>query len=682
MTVEVEPRSAVEPDPRVVAETEGDPASVKAAAKERKQREAAARKEILAPVAGTLSLASLIYAVASVCAVVPFLLIVAACRELLHTTVDTDRVWRLLLIAVLVLVARAVLQAVVLTWTHSVDAGYQLTLRRLLAEKLTRVPLGWFGVRTSSEVKKYLHDDVDALHYLVAHARLDFVGGVTIPLVTLVYLFTVDWRLALVLLVPLIIYILCMRVMMDEAGRERILAYNLSEQRTREATVEFVDGIQVVRAFGRAGKAHTDFQDAVEHQTESLRRFKLPYITVQSISDAALSPVFVMLLVVLAGLTGVGAHWIDPLDILPFLLVGLGLGSSLMGLGYAGQALRTAGDAALRLAELMHIPELPSSAPTSDAAANSGTAAAERLESDVSGSHAESPAAATVSGASAESPTGVASATAAAGHDPDRASDAGAERSDVAVGQVRFEGVTFAYRADHDVLRGVDLELAPGTITALVGPSGSGKSTLAKLLPRFYDVTAGRITIGGRDIRDIPTTELYKTVGFVFQDVRLIRGSIRENLLLARPDADDAALEVAARAAQIHDRILALPRGYDSEIGVDATLSGGEAQRLSIARTLLADTPVLVLDEATAFADPESEAAVQDALAALVAGRTVLVIAHRLHTITGVDRILVLDNGVLVEQGDHPTLLAENGLYRSLWDLNEAALNVVLEGTR
>ncbi|MFI1914967.1 ABC transporter ATP-binding protein [Nocardia sp. NPDC020380] len=604
-----------------------DKAAAKAAAKERKQREAAARKEIMAPVAGVLSLASLIYAVASVCAVVPFLLIVSACRELLHSPVDTGKVWRLLLIAVLVLVARAILQAAVLTWTHTVDAGYQLILRRLLAEKLTRVPLGWFGVRTSSEVKKYLHDDVDALHYLVAHARLDFVGGVTIPLVTLVYLFTVDWRLALVLLVPLVIYALCMRVMMDEAGRERVLAYNLSEQRTREATVEFVDGIQVVRAFGRAGKAHTDFQDAVEHQTESLRRFKEPYIRVQSLSDAALSPVFVLLLVVLAGLGCVGAGWIEPLDVLPFLLVGLGLGSSLMGLGYAGQALRTAGDAALRLHELVQTPELPSGAPESE------TAAA-RVEADAP------------------------------------------------AGQVRFEDVTFGYRAGHDVLRGVDLELAPGTITALVGPSGSGKSTLAKLLPRFYDVNAGRITIGGRDIRDFPTAELYKTVGFVFQDVRLIRGSIRENLQLARPDADDAALERAARAAQIHERIVALPRGYDSEIGVDATLSGGEAQRLSIARTLLADTPVLVLDEATAFADPESEAAVQDALAALVAGRTVLVIAHRLHTITGVDRILVLENGVLAEQGDHESLLAADGLYRRLWDINEAALDVVLEGTR
>lgn len=480
-------------------------------------------------------------------------------------------------------------------------------------------------------MKKYLQDDVEALHYLVAHARLDFIGSVTVPLVTLIYLFTVDWRLTIVLLVPLVLYALCMRKMLDEPGRERMLTYNASEQRTREATVEFVDGIQVVRAFGRAGKAHSVFQDAVDHQTDSLRRLKMPIVSVQSLSDAVVSPVFVMLLVVLAGLAGGGAGWIEPLDVLPFLLIGLGLGSSLMGLGYGAQALRTAGDAALRLHDLLQTPELASGSAVSSAPGDN----ADRVRS-----------------------------------------------APVAAGLVRFEGVSFGYRDDHQVLRGIDLELAPGTLTALVGPSGSGKSTLAKLLPRFYDVQAGRITIGGRDIRDFSTEELYRTVGFVFQDVRLIRGSIRDNLLLARPDAETDALERAARAAQIHDRIMTLPRGYDSEIGVDATLSGGEAQRLSIARALLADTPVLVLDEATAFADPESEAAVQDALAALVAGRTVLVIAHRLHTITGVDRILVLENGVLVEQGDHSSLVAAGGLYQRLWQLNEAALDVVLEGTR
>ncbi|TQM28808.1 ABC transporter ATP-binding protein [Nocardia bhagyanarayanae] len=608
MTVEVAPPTA--------AETGNRPP--RAVAKQRKQQQAKARKEILAPVQGALTLASVVMAIASVCTVVPFVLIVEACRELLDDPVDTDRVWRLFGLAMLVLLVRALLQAAALTYTHLVDGGYQLTVRRALAAKLTRVPLGWFGEHGSGEVKTYLQDDVEALHYLVAHARLEFVGALLVPLVSLGYLFTVDWRLTLVLLLPLIAYALAFRKMMDRENMDRLAVYTRWERRVQQATIEFVDGIQVVRAFGQAGKAHREFQDAVDGQADSFGRWKTPMIRLQAVADIVISPVCVMLVIVVAGLAGVGRGWLAPLDVLPFLLVGLGLGSALLGLGYGGQALRAAGAAAERLYDLRQSPELASGAG----------------ESDATSEQAEP-------------------------------------------GLVRFESVGFGYREGHDVLRDIDLELRPGTITALVGPSGSGKSTLAKLLPRFYDVGSGRITIGGRDIRDYPSDELYRTVGFVFQDVRLIRGSIRENLRLAAPDADDAALERAARAAQIHDRILALPRGYDSEIGVDATLSGGEAQRLSVARALLADTPVLVLDEATAFADPESEAAVQDALAALVAGRTVLVIAHRLHTITGVDRILVLENGTLVEQGDHRSLHTAGGAYQRLWEINEAALGAV-----
>lgn len=509
MTVQVAPPPGAESGNRLP----------KAAAKAQKQREALARKEILAPVSGMLTVASLIVALASVCSVVPFLLIVAACRELLNSPVDTDRVWWLFGAAVIVLVVRALLQVVALSWSHAVDAGYQLTLRRLLAAKLTRVPLGWFGERSSGEVKGYLRDDVDALHFLVAHARLDFIGALVVPLVTLGYLFTVDWRLTLVLMIPLIAYMILFSKIMDRDGRDRLAVYTRWERRLSAATVEFVDGIQVVRAFGQAGKAHREFQDAVEGQVQAAHRMKTPIIRVQAASDIVVMPVFVMLVVVLGGLAGVGLGWVDPLDLLPFLLVGLGIGSSLLGLGYGSQALRAGGAAALRLHELLQTPELEI----------------------------------------AETPAGA------------------------QTGIVRFDGVEFAYRTGHDVLRGIDLELTPGTITALVGPSGSGKSTLAKLLPRFYDVGAGRITIDGRDIREFTSEELYRTVGFVFQDVRLIRGTIRENLLLARPDADTEAIERATRAAQIHDRILALPRGYDSEIGVDATLSGGEAQRLSIA---------------------------------------------------------------------------------------------------
>ncbi|GAB2688588.1 ABC transporter ATP-binding protein [Nocardia thraciensis] len=598
----------------------------RAIAKRRKQEEAEGRRAILAPVRTTLDLASLVVAVASICAVVPYVLIVEICRELLDGPVDTDRVWRLLGIAIGVLVVQGFLQAAAMTWSHLTDAGYQLTVRRALAEKLTRVPLGWFGERSSSEVKTYLRDDVDALHYLVAHGRLDFIGAVTVPLATLVYLCTVDWRLALVLLLPLVAYGIVLGRMMSIEHRDRMSLYTRAEQRVGEATVEFVDGIQVVRMFGQAGRAHDEFQRAVDTQTRSLTTWKRPLIRMQAVSEVIVMPVFIMLVVVIAGLSGVGLGWIAALDVVPFLLVGLGLGSSLLGLGYSGQFLRAAGAAARRLYELQRTPELAASAPDDG----------------------ETEAAAATAGSASE-----------------------------AAGRVRFESVTFGYRDDREVLRDITLALEPGTITALVGPSGSGKSTLAKLLPRFYDVNSGRITLGGRDIRDYPSDELYRTVGFVFQDVRLLRGTIRENLLLARPDADAAEVERAARAVRIHDRIMALPRGYDSEIGDDAVLSGGEAQRLSIARALLADTPVLVLDEATAFADPESEAAVQDALAVLVANRTVLVIAHRLHTITGVDRILVLDNGRLVEQGTHEELREAGGTYQRLWEINEAALSTV-----
>ena len=220
---------------------------------------------------------------------------------------------------------------------------------------------------------------------------------------------------------------------------------------------------------------------------------------------------------------------------------------------------------------------------------------------------------------------------------------------------------------------GVDLEVDRGEFVAVVGPSGSGKSTLAALLARFRDVDSGSISIGGVDIREIDESVLRATVGTVLQDLQLLGISVADNIRLGRPQTPMERVVEAARAAAIHDEIMALPRGYDSVIGQDARLSGGQAQRVCIARSILADAPILILDEATSATDPESETRIQEALDRLAAGRSVIVIAHRLHTIAGADQIVVLDRGRVVERGGHAELMAAGGLYRSLWDSANAS---------
>jgi ATP-binding cassette subfamily B protein len=561
------------------------------------------------PVRGPLALATGLQAVAALAGVVPF---IAVSRIAEHLTAgspaDGDALWPLVVLACSSGFVALVCGTAAGALAHIADNNLQLTLRRRLARHIGRLPLGRLTDRGTGEVKQAVQDDVSALHTLFAHTLLDVVAVLTAPVLALAYLFTVDWRLALVSVVPLLLGVyLFSRAMAGAAGQ--MAEFGAALGRISAAAVEFASGIAVFKSFGRGSKAHERFVRATEGFADFFSGWVRSTLVTSTAAILVVAPAVVLLLLSVLGAVFITQDWMTGAELVPFLLLGPAVAAPMGVVGPRIQQIRAGQAAAVRITALLHTPTLPEPA---DPALPDGH-------------------------------------------------------------HVSLRGVSFSYDGRADVLNGVDLDLAPGTVTALVGPSGSGKSTLASLLPRFHDVTAGTVTLGGVDLRDIPAAELYRRVGFVLQDVRLLRASVADNIRLGRPEATEEEVERCARAARIHDRITALPDGYATELGTAVTLSGGEAQRLSIARALLADTPVLVLDEATAYADPHSEALIQDALSELAVGRTLLVIAHRLATIRSADHIVVLEDGHVTEQGRHDDLLAAQGRYAALWEAQRTA---------
>ncbi len=569
---------------------------------EKDRRGRAALAQLLSPVRGRLLAGRLLGALAGIVAVAPYVALVELGRAVLPALsgapVDAARVSAIVVWILTGVSLQATLTFAALLITHFADLRLEVILRRRIIERIARAPLSWFGEHTSGQVRKAVQDDTKALHTLVAHAPVEQMLAVVTPLALAVYAFIIDWRLGLLAVAAVPVYLAIQAFTMRGMGA-KTAAMDTKLGHVASAIVEFCDGIGVVKAFGRTGAAHERYRRAADDFSVFYMAWVGPLIRISAISEAAISvPVLVLLNAGLGSLL-VTSGAVTAADVIATTMIALILPATIQTLGTTVWHYQTAGAAALRLSALLETEELAAVPPADSAVPAAGSPAPE------------------------------------------------------VPGTVCFDGVSFSYGADAEAplaLADVSLTLEPGTVTALIGPSGSGKSTLALMLARFYDPTSGAIRIGGRDIRSLPPGQLYRMVSFVLQSPQLITDTIRENVRLAVPDAGDTAIWQALEQAQIAAEIRALPGGLDTVIGRDTELSGGQQQRIAIARALLADAPILILDEALSAADPDSEAEIQQALTGLVTGRTVLVIAHRPESVLGVDQIIRLDRGRIAER--------------------------------
>lgn len=493
------------------------------------------------------------------------------------------------------------------TMAYSVLEG----LRLRLADRILRAPLGDVENHSIGEIKNMMVDKIENIEPPLAHMIPEGAGHIVLPVISIAALLCIDWRLALASLVTFPLSFLCMGLTFRISG-DSFAKYDRSSNEMNSAIVEYIEGIEVIKAFGRAGVSYEKYAGAIT----SFRTFVVKWLTstfvTMKLSFALFPSTLIGTLPVALALANGGV--ITPAQAALAVMLSISMVGSLAKLEVFSENMRQVKFTVESLEEFLEMPALPEPA----------------------------------------------------------------ERAAVEHTDVELRGVHFSYTGDEkdEVLHGIDLTLPEGSFTALVGPSGGGKSTVAKLIARFWDVTAGEITVGGVNIRDMPLEQLSEYVSFVTQDNFLFRCSLLENIRLGNPAATDEEVRAAARAAQCEEFISKLPQGYDTPAGeAGKRLSGGEKQRIAIARMMLKNAPIVILDEATAFTDPENEDKIQRSIAALTKGKTLLVIAHRLSTIKNADNIVVLKNGAIAAEGRQDELLEKCPLYREMWQAHIGAKN-------
>lgn len=537
---------------------------------------------------------------------VPYLLVYRLILALLNNDISLE-LWGLIAWAAALTLLSYLLLYVSGLLSHMAAFNILYGLRRTMADKLGRLPLGWLTQQRSGAIKKILTDDIELVETFIAHQIPDFVKGVALPLTTVFLLFYLDWRLALVTFVPIpLLFALMTYSFTNQTMKAKSTEYSNTGEDVNAAIVEYVRAMPVMKIFGQSRDAYSQFYQSVQNFRNVVLAYHHGIVTkIFAVFMSFMSNVLLPILALGIWLYQRGEVTLPTL--LLFLILGVGYIKPVFALSNIGSTLYRILEGVKRMDAVLNEPELL--APTQPVLPQSHS--------------------------------------------------------------IRFNQVSFSYQPGQNTLQDVSFEVPQGTITALVGPSGAGKSTVAQLVCRFWDITSGSITLGGVDIRQIPLETLMNQVAFVFQDTFLFQESVRENIRMGLP-ATDAQVMAAAQSAQCHDLIQALPQGYDTRVG-DVHFSGGEQQRIQLARAILKDAPVLILDEATAFADPDNEFKIQQAMSQLIRNKTVLVIAHRLSTITDSDQILVFDQGQIAARGTHPELLSQSPLYQQMWQAHTQA---------
>ena len=482
-------------------------------------------------------------------------------------------------------------------------------MKKAAMHHVVKLPLGYFGANGSGRLRKVIDDNAGLTEAFLAHQLPDLTGAVVMPIAVLVLIFVFDWRLGLCCLVPLAISVVFLKQMMGGDNAGFMEGYMTALETMNKEAVEYIRGIPVVKVFQQTVYSFKNFHAAIEEYEKYASGYALKCRIPLTGFNVALNGTFILLIpvagMILAGVSGQAAYQDVLLDFLFYSLFTPICTTMMNRVMFASEQLMAAKSAVTRIEAVLN--EEPLADP-------------------------------------------------AEGKEPEDAS-------------VTFENVSFQYPgAEEKALDGVTFDIPAGKTVALVGASGSGKSTAAKLIPRFYDVTEGRILVGGVDVRKIEKRTLMDRIAFVFQNTKLFKDTLLENVRAARPEATREEVLHAIEAAQCKEIIDRLPDGLDSIVGNGGTyLSGGENQRMALARAVLKDAPIVILDEATAFADAENEHQIQLVFEKLTKGKTVLMIAHRLSTIQDADMILVFDQGRIIERGTHESLLTQNGKYASMW---------------